>query len=217
MNSSKNPAEPWSWRRGLFQAALVAIVMLASLGVYMAVLWWRGPQAQINTRTVLDDPIPFQYGWVWVYMVPYLLGPLAAALMSWDTLVWFLKRAVIVALISDTIFIGLPTKTDPHPVNDVAGDGLTARLYRNMAEADGPAANAAPSLHVSLSCLLALAMIRCFPHLWPVWMIAVVLIWLSTLFTRQHHMVDVLTGASLAMLVAIPWRNLGSGNSANPV
>ena len=38
--------------------------------------------------------------------------------------------------------------------------GLTATLYQRMAAIDQPPANAAPSLHVSLTCLMAWAVVR---------------------------------------------------------
>ena len=70
-----------------------------------------------------------------------------------------------------------------------------------MIAIDGPAANAAPSLHVSLTCLLALAMIRDFPRWWPLWFAFVGAVWWSTLVTRQHHLVDVVTGTLLTWAV----------------
>jgi membrane-associated phospholipid phosphatase len=74
-----------------------------------------------------------------------------------------------------------------------------------MVTIDEPPANAAPSLHVSLTCLLALALVRDFPRWWPVSCAGVVLVWLATLLTRQHHLVDVLTGALLAVGVVFAW------------
>jgi hypothetical protein len=206
MGPSATPQSEWSWKRAVLQALILTAVMLSALGVYMSVLWWRGPEARIVTKTAVDELIPFQHGWVWVYLVPYLLGPLAAAMMRWDTLMWFLPRAIAVAIISDVIFIVLPTRTAFHPTGEVSGTDLTSVMYRNMAEADGPAANAAPSLHVSLSCLLALALMRDFPRLWPVWLVATLFVWMSTLFTWQHHVGDVVTGAALGILAALPWR-----------
>ena len=70
---------------------------------------------------------------------------------------------------------------------------------------DGPAANAAPSLHVSLTCLLAWALVRDFRQWWPMTMLGVGVVWLSTLYTRQHHLLDVASGILLASTAALPW------------
>ena len=74
-----------------------------------------------------------------------------------------------------------------------------------LIEIDEPPANAAPSLHVSLTFLLALALVRDFPRYWFLSLGGVALVWLATLFTRQHHLIDVASGAGLALLVAFTW------------
>jgi membrane-associated phospholipid phosphatase len=188
--------------QGIRQAAWLVVIMLASLGLYLAVLWWRGPQAQLVTETVADAWIPFDPRWVWVYLIPYVIGPVIVGMLSRDTFAWYVRRGIQLVAISLIIFIVLPTKTVRPDVSDLGG-GLTADLYRGMTAIDGPAANAAPSLHVSLTCLLAWALLRDFPRWWPVTVSGVILVWLSTLFTRQHHIVDVLTGILLATVMAL--------------
>jgi membrane-associated phospholipid phosphatase len=74
-------------------------------------------------------------------------------------------------------------------------------MYKNVIAIDDPPANAAPSLHVGLTCLLLLAMLRDYPRCWPLWVGFVSLVWLSTLVTRQHHLIDVATGILLACAV----------------
>jgi membrane-associated phospholipid phosphatase len=96
----------------------------------------------------------------------------------------------------------LPTRT-VRPDLAGLGDGATADAYRNMVAVDGPAANAAPSLHVSLTCLLAWALLRDFPRWWLITSAGIGLVWLSTLLTRQHHLLDVASGVLLASLVAL--------------
>ena len=72
-----------------------------------------------------------------------------------------------------------------------------------MVEVDEPPANAAPSLHVSLTCLLAWALIRDYRGGWPIWFAFAAVVWAATLFTWQHHLIDVVTGALLATLMAL--------------
>src|SRR5262249_26783443 len=100
-------------------------------------------------------------------------------------------------------------------VHTELADGLTAQLYRNMVAIDEPPANAAPSLHVSLTCLLAWAFLRDFPRWWLLIWGAVLLVWLATLFTRQHHIIDVATGALSGTVFALPLPGRKSRTKSN--
>jgi membrane-associated phospholipid phosphatase len=202
--SSLSPP-PRTRRRALRQAAMLAAIMATSLGLYLVVLKWRGPDAALSTYTAWDDLFPFRPEWVWVYLVPYLLGPLQFALVTPATFDWYIRRGLVVVAISLLIFAALPTRTAPRPPAPDLGDGLTARMYRQMIAIDEPPANAAPSLHVSLTCLLALALMRDFPRWWAAAFGGVAVVWLATLLTRQHHLIDVATGALLAVAVVLAW------------
>jgi membrane-associated phospholipid phosphatase len=207
MTAGKEGKEPWTLARGIRQAVLLAVIMFSSLGLYLTVLKWRGWEGKDHVTYVpaWDDVIPFAPGWVWVYLIPYLVGPVLLGLVSSDTFFWFVRRGLVIVAVSLAVFIVYPTQTKVRE-QPALGDGLTAVLYRNMVEIDEPPANAAPSLHVSLTCLLALALVREFPRWWPLTFAGAVLVWLATLFTRQHHVIDVVTGALLAVVVAyVPW------------
>jgi len=95
------------------------------------------------------------------------------------------------------------------------GEGLTAQLYKMIVEVDEPPANAAPSLHVSLTFLLALAFMRDFPRWTWLAACAVVLVWLATLFTRQHHLIDVAGGILLALLVVLACNCMASKSATS--
>lgn len=204
--------EPRTARQFVQQALLLAVIMLTALGLYLGVLWWRGPHAELVTWTPADEWLPFRPQWIWIYLCPYLIGPAAVGLLSRETFAWFIRRGLIIVFASLAIFVVLPTRT-VRPGLSGLGAGATADAYRNMIAIDGPAANAAPSLHVSLTCLLAWALVRDFPRLWPVTAIGIGIVWLSTLYTRQHHLLDVATGVLLASTVALPWRRRSRPNA----
>jgi membrane-associated phospholipid phosphatase len=191
--------------RAVRQALLLAAIMFSSLGLYLLVLGWRGHAAVFITHLPWDDAIPFHPEWVWVYLLPYLIGPVAIGLLSRQTFRWFVQRGLAVVFLTLAIFIVCPTQTGKRPPADHLGEGLTARLYQQMIAIDEPPANAAPSLHVSLTCLLAFALVRDFPRWWPLSLGCVGLVWLSTLVTRQHHLIDVATGVVLACAVVLAW------------
>jgi membrane-associated phospholipid phosphatase len=196
---------------GIRQALILAGIMLASLAGYLSVewgvAWWRGPDVAINTQMAWDHSIPFWPGWVWVYLVPYLVGPVVVGLLSRETFAWYVRRGIPLVLTSLVIFAIVPTHT-VRPDASHLGTGITADLYRNMISIDGPAGNAAPSLHVSLTGLLALALLKDFPRWRAVSIVGISVVWLSTLFTHQHHIVDVVTGAGMALLFGapLPWK-----------
>ncbi len=190
---------------GIRQGVLLAVIMVFSLGGYLTVLYWRGHDGKERvTHVCWDDWIPFEPAWVWVYMIPYVLGPVVVGIMRPSTFTWYVQRGLIVVAISLAVFALVPTQTQERTKSDL-GEGPTAWLYQNMVAIDDPPANAAPSLHVSLTCLLALALLRDFPRWWWLTVLGILLVWLATLFTRQHHLLDVASGAMLACLVVLVW------------
>ena len=189
-------------RASLYQGILLAVVMFSSLGCYLAVLKWRGGAVRQITQTEWDRRIPFVVGWLWVYLVPYLIGPLTATVLRRETFFWYLRRSLLLSVVSLLIFALYPTQT-VRPSVVYLGHDFTTEMYRNMVAIDEPPANAAPSLHVSLTCLLAWAVSR-DSRRWGVLAFAVSgFVWLATLFTHQHHLIDVGTGVLLASLCAI--------------
>jgi membrane-associated phospholipid phosphatase len=186
----------------------LALFFGLSFSLYLTVLKARGPAAAISTHTPWDDVFPFAVGWLWVYMAPYVIGPLLSVVLSRATFAWYIRRGTLVMAVSLLIFALLPTHTKrpwPETLNGwkELGNGFTDQMYRNMVELDDPPSNAAPSLHVSLSCLLAWALTFDRPRWWAIAFLGASLIWLSTLLTWQHHLIDVVTGVFLASVAAI--------------
>jgi membrane-associated phospholipid phosphatase len=205
LRTSEKPLHQGRLARGLRQAVLLAAVMFASLGLYLVVLKWRGSDAGLVTYTPVDEIIPFQPAWVWLYLIPYVVGPFAFALVTAETFWWYIRRGLVIVFVSLAIFAAVPTQTAARPPATHLESGLTALLYHHMIAIDDPPANAAPSLHVSLTFLLALALVRDFPRWWAVAFGGVVVVWLATLFTRQHHLLDVATGILLTAVVVLAW------------
>lgn len=191
---------------GRTQLVALGLFFGVSYGFYLTTLKLRGPSARFVTWTEFDRAFPFAPWWTWVYLLVWGIGPLVAMVLRRAAFVWFLQRATLVGLVSVVIFAVLPTQTI-RPPDKESITGLTGWLYRSMVEMDDPPANAAPSLHVSLSCLLAWALAYDRPRWWWVALSGAVVVWLSTLYTAQHHLIDVGTGVLLATLAALkPWR-----------
>jgi membrane-associated phospholipid phosphatase len=222
MSGSSPPGDPsqtdrFTLRRAVAQALGLGALMFMALGGYLLVLKWRGAAGHDHvTRIPWDEYVPFQPGWVWVYLIPYIVGPALVGLLRRDTFAWFVPRALAVTLLSLLFFIVYPTQTAPRPPLTLE-PGPTRELYRWMVEVDEPPANAAPSLHVSLTCLLAMVLIRDFPRWWPLTVLGTLAVWAATLFTRQHHFIDVVSGALLASAVVLFWprRRRGAAEPAD--
>ncbi len=187
------------------QALGLAVIMMAALGGYLIVLKWRGGDARFCTQTAWDEWIPLEPAWVWVYLLPYLVGPLVIGFARPETFRWYIKRGLVVVALSLIIFILVPTKIADRSSDHGVSTGLTEMVFEQMVTIDEPPANAAPSLHVSLTFLLALALCRDWPKWWLVTTAGVILVWLATLFTHQHHLIDVATGILLASVVCWLW------------
>jgi membrane-associated phospholipid phosphatase len=188
--------------RGLIQALVLAVIMFASLGGYLLVLKWRGPAATVSTWTPIDERIPFWPSWIWLYLLPYAIGPILVGILSPSTFWWYIRCGLVLVGLTLAIFVIFPSRIDTSHRYEEAGQGVTAEVYKNVIAVDEPPANAAPSLHVSLTCLLLLALLRDYPRKWPLWTGFVSLVWFSTLVTRQHHLIDVATGILLAIGIA---------------
>src|SRR5262245_28470810 len=188
--------------RGVAQLLLLAALFAVSQSLYLVVLKWRGPAAVYQTQTEWDRAIPFEPAWIWLYLLPFAVGPLIAALLRRAVFIWYFDRALWVIVLTQSFFVLVPTQT-VRPAIDHLEDNLTNRLYKTIATIDTPPANAAPSLHVSLSCLLAWALAYDRPRLSVVALVLASIVWMSTLFTWQHHLIDVISGILVASIAAL--------------
>ena len=80
-----------------------------------------------------------------------------------------------------------------------AGDGFGAWGLRFLYDADPPY-NCFPSIHVAHSVVSALACFRVHQRLGLLTIACAALVAISTLFTKQHYVADVVAGAGLALL-----------------
>ena len=185
------------WRGAIITLALGAVTYAVSL-IYDPLN--HGPN-RIFLRTPIDDAIPVISAFVipYVSLRPFLYGSLVLFLL-------FRVRVYRSAALSMTAvfavsylfyfflqsFIERPTLT---------GDDLFTGMIREVYAGDQPF-NDFPSLHASLSTLVALHWLhvsRRFGLGVAVWAVLIVL---STVFVKQHYVVDMVAGAGLAYVVS---------------
>ena len=164
----------------------------------------------------LDARIPLRPGWIWIYLGVYVFWVFNFYLIARrgrDYWYRFLSAFLLSAFISFAIFILYPT-TMPRP--EITGSGVNAWLLRLTYAADRPL-NLTPSLHClsSVQCAMGLNGDRRTPLWYRIASyIFAALVCLSTLFVRQHCLIDVVMGVALAPLCWLPFRR---GNAHQPL
>ncbi|PWB70687.1 MAG: hypothetical protein C3F07_16250 [Anaerolineales bacterium] len=142
-------------------------------------------------------PIDVYPLWI-VWVVPYVLCyPLWASAFGW--LIWKMEerlfRAAIAGLffaimLGVSTFILFPTYV-VQP--ELTGTDLLSRILDSIQVAGGDH-DALPSAHIYITTFLALFYREWYPRYKWLWLFIVVTVSLSTLFTGQHYIADVLAG-----------------------
>jgi membrane-associated phospholipid phosphatase len=145
----------------------------------------------------LDRLVPLRPAWAIVYGTLYLFLILLPVLVVRQE--ELLRRTVLAYLMvwiaAYACFLAYPTVA-PRPAN-VIGKGFGVWGLRLLYASDPPY-NCFPSLHVAHSFVSALACLRVHRRLGIVASLSAVLVGVSTLYTRQHYVLDVLAGCLLA-------------------
>ncbi len=174
-----------------------------------------GRFAILETRW--DAYIPFAPNFVFAYYLyyPWVLLPLPILRerqIFYHTIFAFaLLQAAALAS-----FVALPSKM-VRP--ELVGDGLAMDMMRAMYKAD-PGFNLLPSLHVAHSTLVALVFWKYGRKYFPAVAAGTLLISLSTVFIKQHYVIDIPAGlafAWVAFLLSDPmiWKEM-AGKFSTP-
>jgi len=146
------------------------------------------------------DIFPIWPIWVLPYVLCYVLwlvGAVWIVLKMEDRLFRsFIAACILTFTIGSTTFIFFPTYVRPAVLhgNDIF-TALLHLIHHNWGRYD-----AFPSGHVYITTLLVLFFSRWYPRYKYVWISILVIISLSTLFTGQHYILDVVGGYSIALL-----------------
>jgi membrane-associated phospholipid phosphatase len=156
----------------------------------------------VQGGVVLDTPWDAYFPLQPIWVIPYLLS-LAWWLGCYIWATWkmddglfraFVTSFVVVMLASYVAYILFPTYV-VRPV--VTGDDWLSRIVAHL-YANDHANNAFPSGHTYNTALIALYWSRWHPRHWWLWWLITAIVLLSTLFTRQHNLPDVVGGLVLA-------------------
>jgi membrane-associated phospholipid phosphatase len=189
------------------------MVFLVSLVPIYLVIARRARGSAVHVpELALDRLLPLEPFWAPVY------GALYAFLILLPVLVVqqpeMIRRTVwayiTVWSVSYTCFLLYPTVAS-RP-DTVTGDDFAVWGLRFLYDADPPY-NCFPSIHVAHSFVSALACHRVHRTLGRVALLCAALVGISTLFTKQHYVVDVIAGIALALTAnAVFLRNYSRAN-----
>jgi membrane-associated phospholipid phosphatase len=160
--------------------------------------------AQMLPMTALDRAIPFIPQTVWIYSSEMFLF-FSVYILSKDLVNAnkYLYSFLALQIVSVTVFFLWPT-TYPRDLFPLPAslDPWTTAIFQNLRTSDTPR-NCMPSLHVSSCYLSSFVYLDEQRGKFPFFFGWATLIALSTLTTKQHYIIDVLTGLSLAIVVYI--------------
>jgi membrane-associated phospholipid phosphatase len=177
--------------------SMVALVSLVPFYIFIA--------AMMHGRTLhapaipLDSRIPLQPAWAIVYGTLYLFLILLPVFVVCGE--EHIHRTVLAYLsvwcTAYVCFLAWPTVAPRPPA--VPGTGFSAWGLRFLYEADPPY-NCFPSLHVAHSFVSAMTTLRVHRRLGCAAVGAALLVGISTLYTKQHYVLDVAAGVLLALV-----------------
>jgi membrane-associated phospholipid phosphatase len=198
----------WHWteaRRSLARPYRVPpsmIALMALVPLYLVIAGRAREVPPARPHVGLDELFAVQPAWSLVYGALYLfLILLPVIIIQEERLLRATFRAYLVLwLLSYAVFWTYPTVA-PRPPS-VEGDGFAAWGLRFLYSADPPH-NCFPSLHVAHTFVSALATGRVHRRLGWVALACAALVGLSTLFTKQHYVLDVVAGVALSLTIGL--------------
>jgi membrane-associated phospholipid phosphatase len=182
-----------------YPVTLPMVVLVALVPLYLFIPDLTPVRTLYVPEIALDRLVPLQPVWALIY------GALYAFLILLPVLVVRqqeqIRRTVYayltVWIAAYVCFFVYPTEA-PRPA-EVTGDGFVVWGLRSLYSSDPPY-NCFPSLHVAHSFVSALACHRVHRGVGIVALLSAALVGLSTLFTKQHYVLDVVAGTFLAFV-----------------
>lgn len=174
-------------------ALLLVVPFYLFLGELMPGRGLHAPGVALDEIVPLRPASSVVYGCLYLFLILLPLFVVRQEELIRRTLWTYLA----VWLTAYVCFVLFPTVA-PRPAS-VVGSGFAVWGLRFLYGADPPF-NCFPSLHVAHSCVSAMACSRVNRGLGVAAGIGAALVGVSTLFTKQHYVVDVVAGAGLAAL-----------------
>lgn len=185
----------------VFRSLLAAAAVVLMPGYLYIAAYHRGSAAHVPA-IALDRALPVRPEWMLVYGSLYIFVIVLMMLVvrRWDLLRRAIQAHLFVMLLSYAVFLFYPTIASRPEV--VPGDGFWAWTLRGMYDMDPPY-NCFPSLHVAYSFVTAFACYRVHRRVGIAALIWAALIGVSTVYTKQHYVLDAIAGAALGCVAYV--------------
>lgn len=184
-----------------FRMAILALTLLGWLVLYFFVNRMKvDPQRRLDLGIGLDRQIPYWPLFALVYFSTYIFVVQPFLILSNSRqFYWMLASFASISIISSVIHAMLPSKIER--VEQVTAGGLSGWLLGLFQKTCKPYGNF-PSMHVGLSVpVVAANYMVGGPLAGGLTLVWAVLIALSTLYTKQHYILDVLAGLLGGLLI----------------
>ena len=184
--------------RGHFFSLIFCFIFNSLIYTGLQLLMKNAKHYDLTTK--YDDMIPFEPWWCIIYLGCFLFWGINYILIARQQDEAWYKFATgdyLSRVVCAVFFIFLPT-TNVRP--DIVGEGVAQTMIRFVYWVDAPT-NLFPSIHclVSWLCFVGIRGKKFIPKWYQMFSaFFAILVFLSTLFTKQHFIVDVFAGVILA-------------------
>jgi membrane-associated phospholipid phosphatase len=183
-----------------YRVTVPMVLLVALVPFYIFIPELFPPSTRHVPELALDRMLPLHPVWALVYGALYVfLILLPIFVVRQEELI---RRTVfaylLIWLTAYVFFFALYPTAAPRPAR-VIGQGFAVWGLRTLYSSDPPY-NCFPSLHVAHSFVSALACLRVHTRLGVVAVGFATLVAMSTLFTKQHYVLDVVAGVVLALI-----------------
>ena len=184
-----------------FRLEILTLTLLGWVGVYFFVNRLQvEPQRRLDLAMPLDRRIPFVPQLALVYFSTYIfvIQPFII-LTEARQFYWMLASFGSITVIASLIHATVPSKIERNEI--LVADGLSGKMINLFQKTCKPYGNF-PSMHVALSVpVVGANFLVAGPTAGSISLIWAILIALSTLYTKQHYILDVLAGLIGGVLI----------------
>ena len=185
-----------------YRVSIPMVMLMALVPFYLLIARAISDRTLHAPALALDRALPLQPAWALVYGALYaFLIVLPVFVVRQDDHIRRTFLAYLMVWLAAYICFMLYPTIAPRPTK-ITGTGFVVWGLRFLYDADPPY-NCFPSLHVAHSFVSAFTCLRVHRRLGLFAMLCASLVGLSTLFTKQHYILDVVAGVALASLAYI--------------